>query len=209
MPPTTDYYAREAALAAYSPLHFVTPPEMASAVWEILARLGPEDALYAVQQKSSSDGLATSGPDWKIERSKIEPSRLYYKDQAEAARLAAIVESDRCGRATLEAGHGGNSSPPTYHSRSQESAILRDLQKSRYLCAQPAFALALCVKGHREHQRKACTPSYVEHLKCSVKLCVEHAAAFFFVTRAAAHPCHPPLFSTEHEPWTFIAALNL
>ena len=85
-----------------------------------MARLGPEDALFAEQQKSSSDGLATSGPDWKIERSKIEPSRLYYKDQAEAARLAAIVESDRCGLGYARArdddrfGVGVLSSPPLF-----------------------------------------------------------------------------------------------
>jgi hypothetical protein len=29
----------------------------------------------------------------------------------------------------------------------------------------------LCLRGHRAHQVTACTPTYVEHRKCSSKLC--------------------------------------
>ncbi len=59
---------------------------------------------------------------------------------------------------------------------SVENRILRDLQKSRYLCAQPSFALELCKRTHRAHQQKQCTPTYVEVLKCTVKMCVASAS---------------------------------
>jgi hypothetical protein len=31
--------------------------------------------------------------------------------------------------------------------------------------------MEVCKRSHRAHQLKQCTPTFVEHLKCSVKLC--------------------------------------
>ena len=191
---------------------------MASAVWDILSRLGPEDALTAERLSTNSSGLATAGPDYAIVATKnLDESALYYKDKAEAHRFAAIAESSRCAaerhcarapraaRAAAPRAHRRPvllaAPPPTATARSQENRILRDLQKSRYLCAQPAFAMELCVRGYRAHQVKACTPAYVEHLKCSVKLCVgggpRMARARNGARERATHTPSPPRQSSS------------
>ena len=64
-------------------------------VWDVLSRLGPEDALVAVPRPNVS-GLTTSGADWGIVKGPLDQSKLYYKDVAESQRFAAMVESDRC-----------------------------------------------------------------------------------------------------------------
>ena len=174
-------------------------------VWSIMARLGPEDALAAVPLPRNSSSFATAGNDWAIVKQKVDESAFHYKDAAEAQRLAAIVESDRCAVAHARALVGLNGQrvslpccAPYPPSGSQDNRILRDLASTRYLCAQPSFALEvrrwsgvrampprmsphtvctfslpqLCQRSFRAHQLKQCTPVYVEHLKCSVKLCV-------------------------------------
>jgi hypothetical protein len=67
-----------------------------TAVWDILARLGPEDALVAVKAPNTS-GLATAGADWTIGKGPLDAKALHYTDVAEAQRFAAMVESDGCG----------------------------------------------------------------------------------------------------------------
>jgi hypothetical protein len=124
--------------------------------WDILARLGPEDALVAVQQAGSSDGLATSGPDWKIERSKIDASKLFYKDQAEAARLAAIVESERCARVyhSVNALQAVSHPPPRFPLRQPRELNFRRSPKIALLVrAAGVCARAVCQGAPRAPEK--------------------------------------------------------
>ena len=119
----------------------------------IMARLGPEDGMAAVPLAGNSSPQFTAGRDWAITRgaaaaaSASASAELYYKDVAEAERLAAIAEGGGAG-----------------------ARVLRDLQASRNVCAQPRFSFELCRASFKAHQLKQCTPAYVERLKCDVKL---------------------------------------
>lgn len=222
-----------------------------------MSRLGPEDGLVAVQTRTNSSPYVTAGNDWAIEQHAKDTSGFYYKDTEEAVRLAAIVESNRCvelttaqrphfvtAAALLRRCRGlpsfGDSfmtpcgsqlsvqSPRPFPFCSQENRILRDLAKSRYLCAQSSFALdvrgasllkkqrscrgpAVCVKPTQPHvlphsrapqmcnrsyrlqQRKHCTPTILERMKCGVKLCVAWRAKQLRRCLQCAH-LPPPLY---------------
>lgn len=71
-------------------------------VWTIMARLGPEDGLVAVQTRTNSSPWLTAGNDWTVEQRAKDTSGFYYKDTDEAVRLAAIVESNRCAASVRE-----------------------------------------------------------------------------------------------------------
>ena len=66
-----------------------------SLVWDVLSRLGPEDALMAVELPTNSSGMSTAGADFGIVKGPLDDSKLYYKDVSETQRFAAMVESDR------------------------------------------------------------------------------------------------------------------
>ena len=67
-----------------------------SLIWDVLSRLGPEDALMAVELPTNSSGMSTAGADFGIVKGPLDDSKLYYKDVSETQRFAAMVESDRC-----------------------------------------------------------------------------------------------------------------
>jgi hypothetical protein len=63
-------------------------------VWDILARLGPEDNLQMVKSTKNTSGLITAGNDWvPTTQAKVE---TFYKSTEEAARFMTMVETDRC-----------------------------------------------------------------------------------------------------------------